>query len=92
VRRVDLPKESVIQVRAQSARRVLLAALWTCLCLGGTLSLPFWAGLVIYELRPDVNQSHIGRLLADAMRQRWQPIVALPGVAWAIALGLPRGA
>jgi hypothetical protein len=61
----------------RSARLILLSALLTGLCLGGSFSFPFWYGLGYYYAPPPVQVQLAGYVSPDNLRDIWQPSVIL---------------
>ena len=73
------------------ARLILLSALLTGLCLGGTLSFPFWYGLILFYSPASIRESLSGYLSPDTTPELWLPGAVLGGVVWGIALGRLSG-
>ena len=77
--------------RLGHARLIILSALLTGLCLGGTLSFPFWYGLCLYYAPAPLKEQLAGYLSPDSTPDLWLPTVVLGGVIWGFALGRLSG-
>lgn len=73
------------------ARLILWSALLTGLCLGGTLSFPFWYGLSLFYAPALIRKQLSGYLSPDTTPDLWLPGVVVGGVAWGIGLGWLSG-
>jgi hypothetical protein len=67
-------------------RLILSTAVLTCLCLGSTLSFPFWYGLALYYAPVDLRQRFATYLSPDSTADIWLPSIALGGLVWGLAL------
>ena len=79
------------QTRRGQARLIILSALLTGLCLGGSLSFPFWYGLALFYSPVSIREQLSGYLSPDTTPNLWLPGVVLGGLAWGIALGWLSG-
>ncbi|HKY52778.1 MAG TPA: hypothetical protein VJM08_00670 [Anaerolineales bacterium] len=73
------------------ARLIILSALLTGLCLGGTLSFPFWYGLGLFYAPTLIREQFSSLLSPDTTPDLWLPGVVLGGIVWGIALGWLSG-
>lgn len=72
-------------------RLILSTAVVTCLCLGSTLSFPFWYGLVLYYAPADLRQRLASYLSPDTTPDIWLPSMAFGGLIWGWALARLSG-
>ena len=77
----------MINARRSRSRLVILSALLTSLCLGSTLSFPFWYGLCLYYASASLREQLTGYLSPDLTADIWLPSVVFVGVIWGLALG-----
>jgi hypothetical protein len=73
--------------RHGQARLIILSALLTGLCLGGTLSFPFWYGLGLYYAPASIREQLSSYLSPDTTPELWLPSAVFGGVVWGLALG-----
>ena len=67
-------------------RLILSTAALTCLCLGSTLSFPFWYGLILYYASVDLRQRFVSYLSPETTPDLWLPSMAFGGLIWGAAL------
>jgi hypothetical protein len=72
-------------------RLILSTAVLTCLCLGSTLSFPFWYGLVLYYAPVELRQRLASYLSPDTTPDIWLPSMAIGGLIWGSAVARLRG-
>lgn len=72
-------------------RMILWSAVLTGLCLGGTLSFPFWYGLGLYYASASIRESLSGYLSPDSTVDLWLPSIVIGGVFWGLALARLSG-
>ena len=77
--------------RLGQARLIILSALLTGLCLGGTLSFPFWYGLCLYYAPASLREQLADYLSPDSTPDLWLPGTVLGGVSWGLGLGWLSG-
>ncbi|HEU0295498.1 MAG TPA: hypothetical protein VFR47_22355 [Anaerolineales bacterium] len=70
-----------------TARLIISSALLTGLCVGGTLSFPFWYGLGLYYAPASTREQLTGYLSPDLTSDFWLQGVVLGGIVWGLALG-----
>ena len=75
----------------QTARLVILSALLTGLLLGGSLSFPFWYGLIYYYASAPVKAQLATYLSPDSLPAIWRPGTILGAVLWGLALARISG-
>jgi hypothetical protein len=76
---------------ANQTRLILGTALLTGLCLGGTLSFPFWYGLSLYYAPVAIRERLADYLSPDSTADIWLPSIALGGLIWCLALARLSG-
>jgi hypothetical protein len=72
-------------------RLILSTAGLTCLCLGSTLSFPFWYGLVLHYAPVELRQRLASYLSPDTTPDIWLPSIAFGGLIWGWALARLSG-
>lgn len=72
-------------------RLILSTAVLSCLCLGSTLSFPFWYGLVLYYAPVDLRQRLVSSLSPGSVVNIWLPSIASGGLVWGLALARLSG-
>ena len=65
---------------------ILWSTLLTGLCLGGTLSFPFWYGLGFYYASTPIQKTLMSYLSPDSTADLWLPSVVLGGIVWGLLL------
>lgn len=71
---------------ANQTRLILWTALLTGLCLGGTLSFPFWYGSSLYYAPVNVRERLADYLSPESTVEIWLPSIFLGGLIWCLAL------
>jgi hypothetical protein len=87
-------REQLSQVTQSSrahSRIIFGSIVLTGLCLGGTLSFPFWYGLGLYYSPITIRETFAGYLSPDSTADVWLPIVVLGGVIWGLLLARLSG-
>jgi energy-converting hydrogenase Eha subunit A len=72
-------------------RLILWTGVLTGLCLGGTLSFPFWYGLSLYYVPVNIREQFVGYLSLDSLVDIWLPSIVLGGLIWCLALARLSG-
>ena len=74
----DLPR--------RMAQPIILSALLTGLFLGGSLSFPFWYGLIYYYASAPVKAQLATYLSPDSLPAIWHPGVVVGAIIWGVSL------
>lgn len=72
-------------------RLILCTAALTGLCVGGSLSFPFWYGLSLYYAPVHIRERLEGYLSLDSTVDLWLPGIFLGGLIWCLALARLSG-
>jgi hypothetical protein len=75
----------------RTARLVILSALWTGLLLGGSLSFPFWYGLIYYYTPASVQAQLAIYLSPDSLPDIWHSGTIVGAVIWGLTLARISG-